>query len=67
MNDKALRGKPENRTFITVPMSQDMKDRITKAAGRRELSTARYIRELMRESMERNNEWAIPGPRKGSQ
>ena len=59
-------GSPRNRTSITVPMSEDMKVRITKAAGRSEVASTRYIRDAVREYMERHNEWSIPGPKKGN-
>lgn len=66
MNDKDLRGTALNRTFISVPMSEDMKARITKAAGRNELSTARYIRDCIVAYMTTRGDWSIPGPTKGN-
>lgn len=64
--DKALRAAEDGgRVSVTVPMSPDMKQRITKAAGRNELSTVRYIRKAIVFYMAANNEWSIPGPRKG--
>jgi hypothetical protein len=66
MNDKEMRGTPTSRVSVTVPMSEDMKARITKAAGKEELSTVRYIRKAVRLQMERDNHWSIPGPQKGT-
>lgn len=64
LTDKQLRGSTKSRTFITVPMTKDLKARIVKAARRNELSTARYIRRAVAEHMINNNEWSIPGPKK---
>lgn len=66
ISDKELRAAEDgNRVSITVPMSPDMKARIIKAAGRNELSSVRYIRKAIAFYMASNNEWSIPGPRKG--
>ena len=66
LDDKTLRSAEDgNRVSITVPMSEDMKARITKAAGRNELSAVRYIRKAIATYMVQENEWSIPGPRKG--
>lgn len=66
MDDKKIRGNGGERTFITVPMSPEFRARVVKAAGRNELSTARYIRRAVAQHMEEANEWSIPGPAKGS-
>lgn len=52
--------------FINVPMTPDLKARVTKAAGKNELSNARYIRDAVTAYMEARNEWAIPGPRRNA-
>lgn len=53
-----------NREFINVPMTPDMKARIVKAAGKNEMSSARYMRNAVMFYMASKNEWAIPGPSK---
>lgn len=53
-----------NREFINVPMTPDMKARIVKAAGKNEMSSARYMRNAVMFYMAVHNEWAIPGPSK---
>jgi len=56
----------DDRTWITVPMSEDMKTRIEKAAARNDVSRAEYVRAAIRHHMETENEWTLRGPKKGA-
>jgi len=65
-SDAQITGTTKNRTSVTVPMSPDFKARITKAAGRNEVSTVRYIRTAVERYMKDNAEYSLPGPTKGA-
>jgi predicted DNA-binding protein len=55
----------DDRAWVTVPMSPDMKERIEKAAARNEMPRAEYLRIAIRSYMEDTNEWSLRGPKKG--
>jgi len=64
-SDHEHKENPIARTWITVPMEDDLKDRITKAAGKTEISTARLMRRAAIEYLKNHDLYSIPGPRKG--
>lgn len=56
----------DERVWISVPMPSDMRVRIKKAAARNDMTVAQYMRMAVVEHMRSNQEWSLPGPRKGS-
>lgn len=55
-----------DRSFINVPMPPDLKKRVTKAADKHGLTAAAYMREAAAFKLVANDDWSIPGPRKGT-
>jgi len=56
----------DDRAWVTVPMSYDMKERIEKASARNQMPRAEYLRIAIRAYMERSGEWSLRGPKKGN-
>jgi hypothetical protein len=56
----------DDRVWVTVPMEEDMKVRIKKAAARNSQAVSEYVRTALISHMQENNEWSLPGPRKGA-
>jgi hypothetical protein len=54
------------RSFINVPMTPDLKKRVQKAADKYGLTAAAYMRDAAAFKLEANDDWSIPGPRKGA-
>lgn len=56
----------DDRTWVSIPMSMDMKERIEKASARNDMAKSVYLRMAIRTYMERASEWSLPGPKTGS-
>lgn len=54
------------QTWISVPITEEEKARVDKAASRADLSRSSFVRDRLFSAMRANDEWSIPGPRKGS-
>lgn len=56
----------DERVWVTIPMSPDMKLRIKKAAARNNSTIAEYLRSVIVTYMQETSEWSLPGPKKGA-